>query len=38
MIQLDVFHQDLKLTTSFDISFAVQGVIFSKKVPKMRPT
>ena len=33
-IQLDVFHEDLKLITSFEILLAVQGVIFSKKRPK----
>ena len=30
-IQLDVFHQDLKLTAGFEIFLAVQGVVFSKK-------
>ena len=31
MIQLDVLHHDLKLTTGFEIFLAVHGVIFFKK-------
>ena len=34
-IQLDVFHQEFKLTTSFEILLGVQGVTFSKKRPKL---
>ena len=30
MIQLDVLHHDLKLTTGFEIFLAVQGEIFKK--------
>ena len=35
--QLDVFHQDFKLTAGFEIFLALQGLIFSKKLPKIGP-
>ena len=34
-IQLDIFHQDMKLATSFEILLTDQGTIFSKQTPKI---